>query len=176
MTKSRRGFRPGSSPINPQSRDSGLSHRAPTACRLVSAELSRHNLSMLQMDNTNIRSIIFVHGLGSNPDTTWRARKPTTTPNVPEEALPDISERYVTWVSDFLPGDLLPATRRDVRMFFYNYDSYWKRDALYTRLSVLGNGLLEHISGEIRLSEEVSIDNGPGPGILFTNPVSGTSP
>ena len=63
----------------------------------------------------------------------------------------------MNWVSDFLPDDLLPAIRRDVRMFFYNYDSYYKRDAVYTRLTNLGNELLEHINGEIRVSEAVRL-------------------
>lgn len=108
--------------------------------------------------NADTRSIIFVHGLGSNPDTTWRARRPVTTDDALDEALSD-SKRYVTWISDFLPDDLPSTARRDVRMFFYNYDSYWKRDAVQTRLWNLGNSLLEHINGEIRLSERVSIMN-----------------
>ncbi|KAK4661301.1 uncharacterized protein QC763_0115120 [Podospora pseudopauciseta] len=99
--------------------------------------------------------IIFVHGLGSNPDSTWRATKhatrQATTADIPEEAATD-NEQFVNWVSDFLPSDLLPAVSRDVRLFFYNYDSYWKRDAVHTRLTNLGNELLEHIGG-IRMSE-----------------------
>jgi hypothetical protein len=67
------------------------------------------------------------------------------------------SEQFVNWVSDFLPDDYPPAIRRDVRMFFYNYDSYYKRDAVYTRLTNLGNGLLEHINGEIRVSKAVRL-------------------
>ncbi|KAJ5899177.1 hypothetical protein N7495_003921 [Penicillium taxi] len=39
--------------------------------------------------------------------------------------------------------------RKDARIFFYNYDSYWKRDAVYTRLTSVGNSLLEHIDGQI---------------------------
>ncbi|RHZ68735.1 hypothetical protein CDV55_107208 [Aspergillus turcosus] len=31
---------------------------------------------------------------------------------------------------------------------------YWKRDVIETRLSILGNNLLEHINGQIRLSED----------------------
>ncbi|KAK3984258.1 hypothetical protein QBC44DRAFT_301710 [Cladorrhinum sp. PSN332] len=100
--------------------------------------------------------IVFVHGLGSNPDSTWRATKhaarQATTADMPKEAATD-NERFVNWVSDFLPSDLLPAVDRDVRLFFYNYDSYWKRDAVHTRLTNLGNELLEHINGGIRMSE-----------------------
>ncbi|RLM00009.1 hypothetical protein CFD26_106277 [Aspergillus turcosus] len=32
---------------------------------------------------------------------------------------------------------------------------YWKRDVIETRLSILGNNLLEHINGQIRLSEDL---------------------
>jgi hypothetical protein len=70
--------------------------------------------------------------------------------------VPD-SEPFVNWVSDFLPDDFPPVIRGDVRLFFYNYDSYWKRDAVHTRLTSLGNELLEHINGEIRASNAVSI-------------------
>ncbi|KAK4033241.1 hypothetical protein C8A01DRAFT_50136 [Parachaetomium inaequale] len=72
--------------------------------------------------------------------------------NTSEEAAPD-TERFVNWISDFLPEDLPPAIYKNVRMFFYNYDSYWKREAVHTRLAHHGNELLEHINGEIRASE-----------------------
>lgn len=103
-------------------------------------------------------SLIFVHGLGSNPDTTWRARKSTNTSYRTEETPPN-SEEYVNWVSDFLPSDLPPDVRTDARILFYNYDSYWKRDAVYTRLQTVGTHLLEHIDGQIRRSQPVSFDN-----------------
>jgi len=122
----------------------------------------------------NRSSIIFVHGLGSNPDTTWRAARPPATADAPEEAVSD-SNRFVNWVSDFLPDDFLPATHRDVRMFYYNYDSYWKRDAVHTRLANLGNALLEHIR-DIRASETVSIGNRVNPGLPLTAPVPGAKP
>ena len=92
-----------------------------------------------------------------------------------EEAAPD-NERLVNWVRDFLPEDLPTAIRRDVRMFFYNYDSYWKRDAVHTRLAHHGNELLEHINGEIRVSEAVSIDERFVPNILLTAPALGAKP
>ncbi|KAE8141856.1 hypothetical protein BDV38DRAFT_268144 [Aspergillus pseudotamarii] len=89
--------------------------------------------------------IVFVHGLGSNPDTTWRARKLTQTTSA--------STEYPTWVSDFLPDDLSTPDHQDVRIFFFNFDSFWKRDAVQTRLSNIGNDLLEHITNTIRQSE-----------------------
>ncbi|KAJ6023757.1 hypothetical protein N7540_004554 [Penicillium herquei] len=96
--------------------------------------------------------IIFVHGLGSNPDKTWCTRKTPNTNNSDVEAEPN-SKRNVNWVSDLLPDYLPPETCKEVRMFFYNYDSYWKRDAVYTRLKLEGNNLLEHIR-QIRGTEQ----------------------
>ncbi|PIG81916.1 eukaryotic translation initiation factor 3 subunit [Aspergillus arachidicola] len=89
--------------------------------------------------------IVFVHGLGSNPDTTWRARTSTQTTGT--------STEYRTWVSDFLPDDLSLPDRQDVRIFFFNFDSFWKRDAVQTRLANIGNDLLEHITNTMRRSE-----------------------
>jgi hypothetical protein len=106
----------------------------------------------------DIHSIVFVHGLGSNPDTTWRAENQAPRIATGADPQPD-SERYVNWVSDFLPDDLSQAAGKDIRMYFYNYDSYWKRDAIQTRLSTLANGLLDHI-GRIRQSKEVRIKHG----------------
>jgi hypothetical protein len=82
-------------------------------------------------------SIIFVHGLGSNPDTTWGPRDGRC------------------WVSDFLPEDIPAAFHRETRIFFYNYDSYWKRDAVQARLWSLGKSLLDRITSEIRGTEQV---------------------
>ncbi|KAI9789841.1 MAG: hypothetical protein M1816_005758 [Peltula sp. TS41687] len=92
--------------------------------------------------------IIFVHGLGSNPDTTWLARKTKTK----LEATHD--EEYVCWVSDILPEDIPAAVRQDIRVFFYNHDSFWQRDAVQTRLSNLGRGFLHRIRAKIRQTEE----------------------
>jgi len=99
-------------------------------------------------------SIIFVHGLGSNPDTTWRARR--VDPLQDEAARPrSTDDQYVNWISEFLPTDLPPTARKDTRIFFYNYDSYWKRDALHTGLSELGGKLFEQVKTKLRQTEEV---------------------
>jgi hypothetical protein len=99
-----------------------------------------------------------VHGLGSNPDTTWRARKkvPASATCTHPRAPHNIGEDdYVCWVTDFLHNDLPPASRRRSRLFFYNHDSYWQRDAVQTRLRNLGQNLLHHINTVIRGTEEV---------------------
>ncbi|KAK3326908.1 hypothetical protein B0H66DRAFT_530896 [Apodospora peruviana] len=118
--------------------------------RLDSNQAPKSRFELVPISNRS--SIIFVHGLGSNPDTTWRVTKLAATVNTPEEAATD-NAQFVNWVSDFLPIDILESTNTDVRIFFYNYDSYWKRDAVYTRLANLGNELLEHINEGIRMSE-----------------------
>ncbi|RFN43622.1 protein serac1 [Fusarium flagelliforme] len=68
-----------------------------------------------------------------------------------EKAAAD-SEEFVDWVSEFLPNDLPAVIQQNIRIFYYNYDSYWKRDAVHTRLANLGDELLEHIRG-IRSSD-----------------------
>ena len=106
----------------------------------------------------NSDSIIFVHGLGSNPDTTWRAEKTATKPEH-ERSPPDSvtsSKEYVCWVTDFLPQDIRSVAPEDVRVFFYNHDSFWQRDAVQTRLWSLGHNMFSRISIEIRRTEEVS--------------------
>ncbi|KJZ69751.1 hypothetical protein HIM_10862 [Hirsutella minnesotensis 3608] len=133
-----------------------VTKRIPTRLVADQAPKSRFGLVPIGAYNLPARAggvdIVFVHGLGSNPDTTWLARRPATTP-VPLNTTLSDSEQYVNWVSDFLPNDLPPAIRRNARLFFYNYDSYWKRDAVYTRLPNLGSDLLERI-GQVRLSDE----------------------
>ncbi|KAK2037978.1 hypothetical protein LZ31DRAFT_600019 [Colletotrichum somersetense] len=91
--------------------------------------------------------IVFVHGLGSNPDTTWRSQ---ASPGH-DEPIPE-SERFVNWVSDFLPDDLQTA-QRNIRMVFYNYHTYWKRDALDLRLETLGKDFLAELYSKIYASE-----------------------
>ncbi|KAK1976079.1 hypothetical protein LZ30DRAFT_324763 [Colletotrichum cereale] len=90
--------------------------------------------------------LVFVHGLGSNPDTTWRAKA-----SQHDGASPD-TKRFVNWVSDFLPDDLQTA-QRNIRTFFYNYDTYWQRDAVDSRLQTLGNEFLEELYSKVYKSE-----------------------
>lgn len=79
-----------------------------------------------------ISSVIFVHGLGSNPDTTWNAGNSC-------------------WITDFLPSDLTrEGLKSSVRLFKFNYDSFWMREANPTGLVEIGGKLLREL-----LSEEV---------------------
>lgn len=77
------------------------------------------------------------------------------TADAPKDTMPETNQ-FVNWVSDFLPNDLPSAIYREARIFYYNYDSYWQRDALHTRLELLGKRLLDHVRG-IRRTEAVSI-------------------
>jgi len=61
----------------------------------------------------------------------------------------------VCWVTDFLPHDLPLALRRKTRIFFYNHDSYYMRDAVKERLPNLAMDMLHHIRDRIRSRQEV---------------------
>ncbi|KEQ57652.1 uncharacterized protein M437DRAFT_61128 [Aureobasidium melanogenum CBS 110374] len=91
--------------------------------------------------------IVLVHGLGSNPDTTWLAEAPEDSITSDASDLSDIAsasraKRYVNWVTEFLVHDVYCADQFTPRVFFFNYDSYWKRDALETRLCSMADKLL----------------------------------
>ncbi|KAG9899107.1 purine and uridine phosphorylase, partial [Aureobasidium melanogenum] len=94
--------------------------------------------------------IVLVHGLGSNPDTTWLAEAPEDSITSDASDLSDIAsasrvKRYVNWVTEFLVHDLYRADHFTSRVFFFNYDSYWKRDALETRLCSMADKLLSSL-------------------------------
>jgi hypothetical protein len=95
-------------------------------------------------------SIVLVHGLGSNPDTTWLAEAPESSitsdaSGHPIDASTSGAKVYVNWITDFLVHDLDSAHQSTTRIFFFNYDSYWKRDALKTRLSSMADKMLSNL-------------------------------
>jgi hypothetical protein len=107
---------------------------------------------------TSICSIILVHGLGSDPDTTWQKLAKNVSHNHTDPA--SQGKQYVNWVSDFLCEDLPPEVRRHARVFFYNYDSYWKNDAIEERRSRLGHELFEEVSSmEVKVSRLKPLGN-----------------
>nr|OQO25789.1 hypothetical protein B0A51_06961 [Rachicladosporium sp. CCFEE 5018] len=88
--------------------------------------------------------IIFVHGLGSNPDTTWTART--------------LTSHRVNWVTELLPNDLKPAPndlkpdlRPHTRLYFFNYDTDWRRAALKIELKDVAADLLSEL---IKLAQD----------------------
>jgi hypothetical protein len=102
---------------------------------------------------------VLVHGLGSNYDTTWLAeatenRITSDTPAHPNDASTRGPKVYKNWVTDFLVHDLDDTKLSTTRVFFFNYDSYWKRDALNTRLRSMADKLLSNLE-HVRKSETV---------------------
>lgn len=84
-------------------------------------------------------SLLFVHGLGANPDTTWCAGAVTG-------ASPELSTKSCCWITDLLPDDLkAEGLNKHVRLFTFNYDSFWMREANSTRLAELGRILLQEL-------------------------------
>lgn len=104
-------------------------------------------------------SFVFVHGLGSNPDTTWKAKTACPITNASAD-IPAKTDCFATWVIDFLPEDVPPEVYDSTRLFFYNYDSYYWRDAVQTRLSNIGTSFLEHVESSIRRDEDVRSTRG----------------
>ena len=89
--------------------------------------------------------IIFVHGLGSQPDSTWRAERRVEAPSLQDDNQ-RLQKNYVYWVNDYLIPDLASKGRCGIRLFYYNYDSAYYRDASEKRLEDLGDQLLSRIS------------------------------
>ena len=86
---------------------------------------------MLYHESLTVNSIIFVHGLGAFPDTTWQKQ--------PEQTVHAIgSELQISWIRDFLAQDL-----RQARLMFFNYDSTTYNDAPQKNLQDIGTELLE---------------------------------
>ena len=89
-------------------------------------------------------SIVFVHGLGSFPDTTWKRRKldKTRTSTITSS---------VSWIRDFLPIDLSAA-----RLLYFNYDSTTYNDAPIKMLDDIADELLAAFTNQrVRMTEEV---------------------
>jgi hypothetical protein len=104
-------------------------------------------------------SIVLVHGLGANYDTTWLAEEPensitSDTSGHTNDTFTSGAKVYVNWITKFLVADLDHTNSSTTRMYFLNYDSYWKRDALDTRLRSMADKLLSSLE-HVRNSETV---------------------
>ncbi|EXK23881.1 hypothetical protein FOMG_19368 [Fusarium oxysporum f. sp. melonis 26406] len=123
------------------------------------AQKSRFELVPVDCFNSSLRAtgvdIILVHGLGSNPDTTWQKLAKNVSRNHTDPA--SQGKQFVNWVSDFLCEDFPPEVRRHARVFFYNYDSYWKNDAIEERRSRLSHALFEEVTSMAVKTPERSI-------------------
>lgn len=108
-------------------------------------------------------SIILVHGLGSNPDKTWRAFGPH---HKRQRSSKQDSTDSVCWPTDLLPDRLEKANRRRDRVWFYNYDSKWYKDAVHAQLADLAKCMLHCIHDKLHPISGVNI-----PSITEAKPV-----
>jgi hypothetical protein len=109
-----------------------------------------------------ILTVIWVHGLGSNPDTTWLGSTPRDGQD-PRDTLPP---RFpVNWIEDLLFPDLVASSESAIEMFHYNYESYWLRDSVQQRLPRMAEDMLLHISNYLGQHTHVEI---PWLVVLFT--------
>ncbi|KAE8366385.1 hypothetical protein BDV27DRAFT_155999 [Aspergillus caelatus] len=83
--------------------------------------------------------IILVHGLGSNPDTTWHRLVESQSHD--DSGDPSLGRRYVNWVTDFFCEDLPADVQKNTRVFFYNYEV-----AIQERRTRLGQELFQEVS------------------------------
>lgn len=99
--------------------------------------------------------IIFVHGLGSQPDSTWRAEKRVEDLALQNDGNQRQQRKYVYWVNDYLAPDLASKYCRGIRLFYYNYDSAYYRDASEKRLQDLGEQLFSRVTSRRRSLKSV---------------------
>jgi hypothetical protein len=93
-------------------------------------------------------SIIFVHGLGSDPIKSWSI---VPKPVADDAHILNSNKRSVNWVQDFLAKDLKkwrPDAHRSVRAYWYGYNSSWMLDAPVVTVRSLAKGLLAAIASE----------------------------
>ncbi|OCL09943.1 hypothetical protein AOQ84DRAFT_290259 [Glonium stellatum] len=108
---------------------------------------------------TLFADIIAIHGLASNPETTWESReKPQNTDSKPP-----------LWLCDFLPHENLNA-----RVIAFNHNTAWEANALSKSLHEYGDDLLRALRRIRQTTEEMSrpiIFIGHGFGGLITKQV-----
>ena len=92
---------------------------------------------------SNHSSIVFVHGLASNPDTTWCGTGPSG---------------KVNWIKDFLAPDLADAApEQAIELWQYNYNSFWWRQASHYSLTEYGTDLCEALETLVSQTSDRSI-------------------
>jgi hypothetical protein len=73
--------------------------------------------------NQDLPSVVFVHGLGADPSRTWH-------------------HGDICWITDLLLEDLKKkALQSSVRLFTFNYDSFWVRNSNSIRLTTTAESL-----------------------------------
>ncbi|KAH6705334.1 hypothetical protein BKA61DRAFT_147868 [Leptodontidium sp. MPI-SDFR-AT-0119] len=100
--------------------------------------------------------IVFVHGLGSNPDTTWQGTTAPTPRNDSHDRRSNaVKSSPVDWIIHLLPQDLQPQNLKSSQLFYFNYDSYWFRDALESQIDDLADKLIVDLSNLRRSAGKV---------------------
>ncbi|KAK0743982.1 hypothetical protein B0T18DRAFT_194032 [Schizothecium vesticola] len=81
-------------------------------------------------------AVIFVHGLGANPNTTWKSGD-------------------ICWITQFLPDDLNEVgSQSRVRLLLFNYKSFWLRRSRQ-RLGETANALLQELNSDELLRKDI---------------------
>ncbi|KAF8523952.1 hypothetical protein BU17DRAFT_85441 [Hysterangium stoloniferum] len=107
-------------------------------------------------ENTIDVDIVAVHGLASNPETTWESRKPSQSPSVPgttaaaahdPSSNPEITPK-LSWLRDVLPNDILNA-----RIMNFSHNTAWQGNSLSKSLHDHADDLLRALEWERRTPE-----------------------
>jgi hypothetical protein len=119
-----------------------------------------------------LKSIIFIHGLGANPDSTWGGKRPQLNHrddgNVNNHK--ETNEmKPVNWVRDFFWKDLPQEWQDNTRLFFFNHDTWWEKDALYDGLDEVATKFLEGIHKKFKTTDNVSMLNPTNYNLLKTS-------
>jgi hypothetical protein len=105
-------------------------------------------ISIVDQSSRFANSILAVHGLASNPKTTWH--KPSPSSSVPDSSV-DVhnlpsnpeTEREKLWLRDCLPIDIPNA-----RIMAFNHNTAWQEDALSKSLHNHADDLLRALDWE----------------------------
>ncbi|KAF8503946.1 hypothetical protein BU17DRAFT_101606 [Hysterangium stoloniferum] len=121
--------------------------------------------------NAFFTDIVAVHGLASNPETTWETRKPSQVAAVLMVLSPFLASHrslkllpsespQSSWLCDLLPNDI-----PDARIMIFSHNTAWKENALSKSLYDHGSDLLRTLDERCR-TPEVGNDS---PGMLLLN-------
>ncbi|KAL2126774.1 hypothetical protein VTI74DRAFT_270 [Chaetomium olivicolor] len=99
--------------------------------------LEEGSISSTEIPGSDTRTaVIFVHGLGANPATTWRSGG-------------------ICWITDFLPDDFKDLGYQSrVRLFLFNYKSFWLRRSRL-RLGETANALRQELKSDEVLRDDI---------------------
>lgn len=120
-------------------------------CLIVDLVSDHKTLQAVLIQYCLTGSIVAVHGLGSDPDTTWKSRR-----NLSLEKFrgPTPSENQRLWLNEFLPEDLRKVGF-SVRIMTFNHNTRWTANAVNKSLFDFAEDLLRELSAN-RQSAEVS--------------------